>query len=50
MSLCEITEENDHGAGNYLRQHRINPEIFYQYLQQDIIQRQVEKTDHEVPK
>lgn len=50
MSLGEIAKHDHNGCGEDLRQYGIDFEILYQYLQQDIVESEVEKADHEIAK
>lgn len=48
MPLCQVTEEDNDAGGEHLGQHRVNMKLFYKDFKENIVQRQVEHTDHEI--
>ena len=49
MPLCQVTEHNNNAGCHDLGYNRIYLEIFYKYLQQNIIEQKIEHADHKVP-
>jgi hypothetical protein len=48
MPLGQVTEHNNNAGGYYLCNYRIDVKILNQDLKQNIIEQQVEQTDHKI--